>query len=54
MSEQHVARIDKEINYQKREYLYIPCFSLVTILKAIGVNKVDYFSLDVEGISIFI
>ncbi len=28
---------------------FVPCFSLVTILKAINVNKVDYFSLDVEG-----
>jgi len=28
---------------------FVPCFSLVTILKAINVNKVDYLSLDVEG-----
>ena len=28
---------------------YFPCFSLKTIMKAIGVSHVDYFSLDVEG-----
>jgi len=49
MSDNHANRIDKENNFKKREYLYIPCFSLVTILKAIDVKKVDYFSLDVEG-----
>ena len=49
MSDNHANRIDKESNFKKREYLYIPCFSLVTILKAIDVKKVDYFSLDVEG-----
>ena len=27
----------------------MPCFSLNTILKAINVDKIDYFSLDVEG-----
>lgn len=49
MSDQHAHRIDVESNYKKREYLYIPCFSLVTILEAINIKKVDYFSLDVEG-----
>ena len=49
MSNQHINRIDRESNFKKREYLYIPCFSLVTILKALDVKKVDYFSLDVEG-----
>ncbi len=31
------------------EYLRVPCFSLVTIMKALDVDTVDYFSLDVEG-----
>ena len=31
------------------EYFHVPCFSLVTILKALGVKRVDYFSLDIEG-----
>ena len=31
------------------ENLRVPCFSLVTILKALDVDTVDYFSLDVEG-----
>ena len=48
MSKQHESRINKEYG-NKEIYLYVPCFSLNTILKAIGVDKVDYFSLDVEG-----
>ena len=28
----------------------IPCFPLQTLLAAIGVTHVDYFSLDVEGL----
>ena len=31
------------------QYFYAPCFSLHTILKAINVKKVDFFSLDLEG-----
>ena len=31
------------------QYFYAPCFSLHTILKAMNVNKVDFFSLDLEG-----
>ena len=31
------------------DFIYVPCFSLNTILKAIGVNRVDFFSLDLEG-----
>ena len=31
------------------KYFYAPCFSLHTILKAMNVNKVDFFSLDLEG-----
>ena len=30
-------------------YLFVPCFSLNTIMKALNVEKVDFFSLDVEG-----
>lgn len=30
-------------------YLYVPCFSLYTIMKAINKTVIDYFSLDLEG-----
>jgi FkbM family methyltransferase len=47
MSKQHNKRIE---DYCKViETIYVPCFSLKTILLAMNVNKVDYFSLDVEG-----
>ncbi len=32
--------------------IFTPCFSLVTILKAININRVDYVSLDVEGLTL--
>jgi FkbM family methyltransferase len=44
----HEYRMDKEVGTGKF-YVNVPCFSLNTILKAIDVDKVDYFSLDVEG-----
>ena len=47
MHKAHVQRID-EIS-KSVKLLYVPCFSLNTIMSALGVNKVDYFSLDVEG-----
>ena len=47
MDEAHVKRIDGIDKNVK--LLYVPCFSLNTIMSALGVNKVDYFSLDVEG-----
>lgn len=52
MSEQHKKRIDMETNSKNannEQVSYIPCFSLNTIMRALGVSKVDYFSLDVEG-----
>jgi hypothetical protein len=51
MAKQHKDRINSETKTDATtgSYLYIPCFSLYTILKAINVNKVDYFSLDIEG-----
>jgi FkbM family methyltransferase len=49
MSDIHNQRIDRESNNANKNFLYIPCFSLSTILKAINVSRVDYFSLDVEG-----
>jgi len=48
MHEAHSKRIDKE-GTTKMRLIYVPCFSLVSILKAMNVQKVDYFSLDVEG-----
>ncbi|CAF0935361.1 unnamed protein product [Brachionus calyciflorus] len=44
MDEKHQNRVGKEF-----DYIYVPCFSLKTILKAINVTKVDLFSLDLEG-----
>lgn len=44
----HNLRIDKVFG-KKKVYVNVPCFSLNTILKALDVTYVDYFSLDVEG-----
>lgn len=49
MTDEHQKRIDKESESKNKISLFIPCFSINTILAAINVNKVDYFSLDVEG-----
>lgn len=46
MSEHHKKR------GKTGKYTFVPCFSLVTILKAIDIKKVDYFSLDVEGLAV--
>lgn len=42
-------RIDSVGQTTERVHAYVPCFSLYSILKAINVETVDYFSLDVEG-----
>ena len=45
-------RINKETNsrYINREQtIYVPCYSLNTVMRALGVSRVDYFSLDIEG-----
>lgn len=44
MSKKHHNRVGSDYNY-----IYVPCFSLNTILKAINVTRVDLFSLDLEG-----
>ena len=49
INEHFQNRVDKNIGTKKKTIIYVPCFSLNTIMKAINVNKVDYFSLDVEG-----
>jgi FkbM family methyltransferase len=49
INEHFQNRVDKDIGTTKKTIIYVPCFSLYTILKAININKVDYFSLDVEG-----
>jgi hypothetical protein len=54
MSENHIKRIDKELILGKKpinskEFIYIPCFSLNTLMKALEIKTIDYFSLDVEG-----
>ena len=47
MDAKHKQRVNNK--FKKKVYKNVPCFSLNTIMKAIGVTKVDYFSLDVEG-----
>lgn len=47
MSNEMRDRIRKDSIIKK--FAYVPCFSINTILKAINVNRVDFFSLDVEG-----
>lgn len=51
MSDKHKNRINNEaqMTQNSAQVAYIPCFSLDTILLALNVTKVDYFSLDVEG-----
>lgn len=49
MHKSHHKRIDNESGTKVAKIGYFPCFSLNTILKAINVSQVDYFSLDVEG-----
>ena len=49
MNPQHQRRMDLESGTNVAKLGYFPCFSLKTIMKAIGVSHVDYFSLDVEG-----
>lgn len=47
MSDAHLNRID---GYNSTKvYVTVPCFSLNTIMMALDVYKIDYFSLDVEG-----
>lgn len=51
MSKNQIYRLKKESQGSNGYPLtaYVPCFSIHTILKAINITKVDYFSLDVEG-----
>jgi hypothetical protein len=34
---------------EKYKIEYMPCFSINTIMKALGMNQIDFFSLDIEG-----
>lgn len=47
MSKYFVDRLQEDSLIKK--FAYVPCYSINTILRALGVNKVEYFSLDVEG-----
>lgn len=47
MKEGMLERIVKETG--KEKLVYVPCFSLNTIMRALNRDRVDYFSLDVEG-----
>ena len=47
MDDNHKKRLKDEIPIDRS--VTVPCFSLNTILQALGVQKVDMFSLDVEG-----
>jgi FkbM family methyltransferase len=49
VNENFQKKVDEMIDSNNKKIIYVPCFSLYTILKAINVNQVDYFSLDVEG-----
>lgn len=41
---------NKNNNFEKlAKFLYVPCFSLNTILKAINITKVDLIAIDFEG-----
>ncbi len=44
MKTKEINRMEKEYGKNQLSTLYVPCFSLNTILSAIGINKVDYFS----------
>lgn len=50
MNKAHAERIKQERGSSATSFVYIPCFPLLTILKAMNVQKIDYFSLDVEGL----
>lgn len=41
---------DLEKINEKGDYVVCQCYPLYSILKAMGVDRVDYFSLDVEGV----
>jgi hypothetical protein len=47
MDDEHKKRLKIEVPIDRS--VNILCFSLYTILLALGVQKVDMFSLDVEG-----
>lgn len=49
MKDNYKKRVDIRAQQLGSGYVYVPCFSLYTILKAINVFDIDYFSLDVEG-----
>ena len=48
MEQTHKVRIEQESN-EAVPIVNVQCFPLYSILKAIGVTHIDYFSLDVEG-----
>jgi FkbM family methyltransferase len=50
MSKEHMSAIEAKARTEnvKTETLYVPCFSLDTILRALDRKQVDYLSLDVE------
>ena len=47
MDDNHKKRLKNENPIDRA--VTVPCFSLNTILQALGVQKVDMFSLDIEG-----
>ena len=48
MNENHKERLEREVPINRE--ISLPCFSLNTIMKALGHNKIDFFSLDIEGV----
>ena len=49
MSEGHARRMDKALANNSSNIIMAQCFPVFSILQAIGVSHVDYFSLDIEG-----
>ncbi len=49
MGQMHLDLVDHGLPNEKYRVEYLPCFSLNTIMKAIGVENVDFLSLDIEG-----
>ena len=47
MNEKHKKRLELEVPINRE--ISVPCFSLNTIMVALGQQKIDFFSLDVEG-----
>ena len=50
----HLARIEREINQHGGSYKEFPvqCFGFNTLMTQLGIKKIDYLSIDVEGVEL--